>query len=138
MAIELHVFLESGKVPTQDDWQQAITSMGFPATIHALFNPRSHTGFQPVTYGGQSTGFEFYLEPANEIIGSYPHVSDRLGKRDVCATFRWGGDLNEMSAALAVAAALTKLADGIYYYPHDDLLYGADEAVQVTKKDLNL
>ncbi len=138
MAIELHVFLESWKVPTHDDWQQAITSIGFPATIQAPFNPRSHTGFQPVTYGGHSTGFEFCVEPANEIIGSYPHVSDRLGKRDICATFRWGGDLNEMSAALAAAAALTKLVDGIYYYPDDDVLYGANEAVQATKKDLNL
>lgn len=138
MAIELYVFLERGKVPAHEEWQHAIATLGFPLVIHAPFDPRSHTGFQPATYGGHSTGFEFYLEPAAQITDSYPHISVRLRKRDVCAAFRWGGDLNEMSAALAAASALTSLADGIYYYPDDDILYTADEAVQATKRDLNL
>ena len=138
MAIELHVFLEKSEVPTHYDWQEAISSIGSPAEIRAPFDPQLDKGFRPVNYGDQSTGFEFYLEPSSEIVRSYPHIADRLGRRDVCATFRWGGGLNEMSAALAAAAALTKLSDGIYYYPDDDVLYDGDEAVQATRRDLNL
>lgn len=138
MAIELHVFIESDKVPTHSTWQQAIAGLGFPATIQGPFNPRTDTGFRPVIYAGHSTGFEFYLESAEQIAAPYPRVSRTLGNRNACATFRWGGDQNEMSAALAAAATLTKLADGIYYYPDDDILYTADEAVRATKKDLNL
>jgi hypothetical protein len=138
MAIELHVFIESDKVPTHANWQQAITDMGFPAGIQGPFNPRKDAGFRPATYEGQSTGFEFYLESAEQIAAAYPRVCRTLGNRNACATFRWGGDVNEMSAALAAAAALTELADGIYYYPDDEILYTADEAVRAIKKDLNL
>jgi hypothetical protein len=42
-----------------------------------------------------------------------------------------------MAAALSAAAALTKLTDGIYYYPNDDIVYGAVEAVEATRSDLS-
>jgi hypothetical protein len=138
MALELHVFIDSDKVPTHAIWQQSIASLGFPATIQEPFNPRTDTGFQPATYSEHSTGFEFYLESAEQVAAAYPRVCHTLGNRNACATFRWSGDLNEMSAALAAAAALTELAGGIYYYPDDDVLYTADEVVRATKKDSNL
>ena len=78
------------------------------------------------------------MEPACQAIGAYPHIETRVGVRDSCATFRWGGDMNEMSAALAAAAALTKLANGIWYYPDDDLLCESDEAVEAAKRDLEV
>jgi hypothetical protein len=49
----------------------------------------------------------------------------------------WGGDFLEMSAALSAAASLAKHADGIYFYPDDDIIYGADEAVHATRRDLS-
>jgi hypothetical protein len=45
MALELHVFIDSDKVPTHAIWQQSIASLGFPATIQEPFNPRTDTGF---------------------------------------------------------------------------------------------
>ena len=60
-----------------------------------------------------------------------------LGDRDQCATFRWSSDLIEMAAAISAAAALTKLADGVYYYPDDDIVRGADEAVKSVQQDLS-
>jgi hypothetical protein len=59
-----------------------------------------------------------------------------VGDRESCATFRWGGDLLEMCAALSAAASLVKITDGIYFYPDDDIVYGADEALSVTQRDL--
>jgi hypothetical protein len=47
-----------------------------------------------------------------------------------------GGDVLELSAALSAAAALTELADGVYYDPGDDLLYSADEAVDAARRDV--
>jgi hypothetical protein len=43
----------------------------------------------------------------------------------------------ERDAALTAAAALTKLTDGIYYYPNDDIVYGADEALEATRNDVS-
>jgi hypothetical protein len=137
MSIELHIFLEKSKVPTRDLWQAEIERLGFPAVIDSPFDLQRDTGFRPASYEGAATGFEFYLESSKTIIESYPHVAPHVGNRDVCATFRWGGDLAEMGAASAAAASLAKLTDGIYFHPDDDLLYTADEALKATRTDLD-
>jgi hypothetical protein len=113
-----------------------IEQLGFPAALEPTLDLRRDTGFTPTSFRGQSTGFEFYLKPAADILSSYSHIVPKVGSRDKCATFRWGGDMAECGAALSAAAALTKLTDGIYFYPDDDILYGADEAVAATQRDL--
>lgn len=137
MAIELHIFLHDSRVPSTLAWQQAIDRLEFPTVLDPAIDARQHTGFWPTTYAGQSTGFEFYLEPVAELLSAYPHVADRVGSRDMCATFRWLGDMTEMAAALFAAASLAKLTDGIYYYPDDDILYDGDGAVEATRRDLS-
>jgi hypothetical protein len=111
--VELHIFLSDSQIPDRAAWQRTIEQLGFP------------------------TGFEFSLEPAADILSSYSHIVPQIGQRDRCATFRWGGDLIEMCAALSSAAALVKISDGIYFYPDDDILYTADEAVEATRRDLS-
>ena len=137
MSIELHIFMHDSRVPTRDSWQQAIEELGFPTVLDKTLDVRQHSGFSPVVYAGRSTGFEFALAPAVDVLSSYSHIADRVGDREKCATFRWGGDLTEMAAVLSAAAALTKLTDGIYYYPNDDIVYGAVEAVEATRSDLS-
>jgi hypothetical protein len=134
MSIELHIFMHDSRVPTRADWQQAIEQIGFPTVLDSSLDLRQDTGYSPTTYAGKSTGFEFYLDPASEILSAYPHIAKQVGTRDVCASFRWGGDMDEMCAAIS-AAALAKLTDGVYFYP-DDIVYGADEAVEATRRDL--
>jgi hypothetical protein len=137
MSLELHIFMHDSRVPTRAAWQQAIEQIGFPTVLDATLDVRQDTGFSPATYAGQSTGFELYLGPASEVLSTYPHIAERVRPRDMCATFRWGGDINEMCAALSAAAALTKLTDGIYFWPDDDTIYAADEAVEATRRDLS-
>ncbi len=137
MSLELHVFMRDSRVPSRETWQQAIEQSGFPTVLEQSLDLRRDTGFRPTTYKGQSTGFEFSLGPAADILSSYSHITPKVGSRDKCATFRWGGDLTECAASLSAAAALTKLTDGIYFYPDDDILYSADEAVEATRRDLS-
>lgn len=137
MSIELHIFMQDTRVPDRNAWQQTVDQLSFPTVLDPALNVRNDGGFSPTIYKGTSTGFEFCLEPAAEILSSYSHIMPRVGNRDMCATFRWGGDLTECAAALSAAAALTKLTDGIYYYPDDDILYDADEVVEATQNDLN-
>ena len=135
--VELHIFLSDSRIPNRAAWQHTIEQLGFPTVLDPTLDVRNDTGFRPTNYGGQSTGFEFYLEPTADILSSYSHIVPRIGPRDRCATFRWGGDLTEMCAALSAAAALAKISDGIYFYPNDDILSTADEAVEATRRDLN-
>jgi hypothetical protein len=134
VAVELHIFMQDSRVPSRDAWQQTIEQLGFPAILEPSLDVRSGTGFRPTSFRGQSTGFEFYLDPAADVLSSYSHITPKVGSRDKCATFRWGGDMAECGAALSAAAALAK--DGIYFYPDDDIVYGADEAVAATQRDL--
>ena len=137
MAIELHIFVSAAGVPTACAWQEAINQAGFPALLDTAVDVQIHTGFWPASYKGKPTGFEFYLTPTTDFLKTYPHIAGQVGDRATCATFRWSGNLLEMCAALSAAAALTKLTDGIYFYPDDDIIYGADEAVQATHRDLS-
>ena len=136
MSLELHIFMQDTRVPSREAWQQAVEQLGFPTVLYPMLDVRKDTGFSPTTYKGQATGFEFILEPAADILSSYSHITPRVGSRDKCATFRWGGDMTECAASLSAAAALTKLTDGIYFYPDDDIIYDADEAVEATRRDL--
>jgi len=138
MSIELHIFVDNQKIPTRDRWQEEIDRLGFPAIIQDPFTLQKDRGFRPASYCGKSSGFEFYLDPSKDILVSYPHIASRVGSREACATFRWGGDIVEMSTALSAAVSLAVLTDGIYYYPDDDILYEAEEAFRATRMDLGL
>ena len=137
MSLELHIFIQDSKVPSRDDWQQAIDDAGFPTVLDLSLDLRRDTGFRPTIYKEQATGYEFYLEPAPGILESYSHIAEQVGNRDMCATFRWGGDLVECAAAISSAAALTKLADGIYFYPDDDIIRTAEDVVETTRQELS-
>jgi len=136
MSIELHVFISDSRVPTRDEWQRQIEQLAFPTVLDTTLDVRHDTGFSPTIFEGRSTGFEFFLEPAADVLASYEHIAAKVDGRDLCATFRWGGDLAECGAAISAAAALTKMADGVYFYPDDDVLYSGDEAVNATIKEL--
>jgi len=136
MSIELHIFLPESPVPTTKAWQDAIDAAAFPVVLNADTDLPSHRGFLPAEYNGKKTGFEFYLDAASDIIATYPHLAVKAGPRTRCATFRWGGDLLEMCAALSAAASLAKLTNGLYFYPDDDIIYEADEALIATRNDL--
>jgi hypothetical protein len=137
MALELHIFMQDSRVPSRDAWQLAIEELGFPTVLEQSLDLRQDTGFRPTTYKGQSTGFEFSLKPAADILAGYGHLIPQVGNRDMCATFRWGGDLMACAAAISSAAALTKLTGGIYFYPDDNIIYTADDVVETTRQELS-
>ena len=137
MATELHIFIDDSRVPSREAWQRAIEQLGFPAVLDSSLDLRRDTGFTPTTYEGKTSGFEFYLEPTASDLSGYSHITPKVGDRDKCVTLRWGSNLTECAAALSAAAALAKLTDGIYFYPDDDVLYNADEAIEATRRDLS-
>lgn len=140
MSVELHIFLQKSRLPTRGAWQQELQRYGFPVLLQAGFDPQRDSGFRPATYRNVPAGFEYYAYPSRdvEVLNQNPHIASLLGNRDLCATFRWGTELSGMSAALASAASLAKLSDGIYYYPDDGIIYGAEEALAATLLDLEL
>jgi hypothetical protein len=110
--MEVHVFVADSEVPTRDRWQAHIDAASLPATLNDAFDPRSDHGFVQVTCGATDTGFEFALTESSLVTDAYPHASARVGGRDSCATFRWSGSMEELTASLAAAAALAEARVG--------------------------
>jgi len=136
MSLELHVFIQDAEIPTRDSWQHAIEEAGFPTILEPTLDLRHDTGFRPPTYNDQATGYEIYLEVAAGLLEVYPDMAEQVGPRDMCVTFRWGGDLLEYAAAISSAAALTKLTDGIYFFPDDGIFRTAVNVIKETRDEL--
>jgi len=137
MSLELHVFLDDAAVPNCAQWQSVIAQCGFPTILDTTLDPRNDAGFIMASFAGKETGFELYLEIAADVLEGYRHLKARVGSRDCCATFRFGRDIEEMFAAMTAAAALTKLSDGRYYFPDEDVLYNGDQAVEAAQEELD-
>jgi hypothetical protein len=137
MSIELHVFFHIERVPDRDTWQREIERLAFPSVLDPSLKVRVDTGFIPGTFRGRVAGFEFSLTPAIDILSSYPHIEPRIAGRNSCATFRWSGSMDECGSAICAAAALAQIADGVYFYPDDDILLSAEGTVGTTLGDLN-
>jgi hypothetical protein len=93
-------------------------------------NPLAGCGFSPSKIKGIDSGFEISSEPSQEILVSYPHLIQKIGARDWCITFRWGGDVHEAACVLAASAGLLKTSDALAFYPDDDLIYDLDQLLQ--------
>jgi hypothetical protein len=137
MSIELHVFFHDERAPDRDTWQREIERLAFPSVLDPTLKVRADTGFIPGTFRGRVAGFEFYLTPAIDVLSSYPHIEPRIEGRNACATFRWSGSLDECGSAICAAAALTQIADGVYFSPDDDNLLSAEDVVGATLGDLS-
>ncbi len=120
MSLELHVFMNANKLPTRQQWQSAITEMGFPLQLDPELDLTDQSGFSPCTLNGKSTGCEISLDSPDDILPAYPSMRERAQGTDRVVTFCWGGDSAECACALAAAAALVKRSDGIAYNPQDD------------------
>lgn len=130
MSMELHVFLSSRRVPNVHQWQAAIDSHSFDVRLESSSDVGSDTGFLPAVFMGRESGFEFDVASASDVAEAYPDIAGRLGGLDAVANFRWGGDLDEMACALAAAAALATLSDGVWFDPQEGECRDAAGAVK--------
>jgi hypothetical protein len=138
MSREIHVLFH-GKLPTKPALARAMKELGFPITIPSSKNSlEKQSGFLPMRLRGEETGAEF------DVFEGRAHVAEVAGEHegavdltfDRCASFRFGGDENEMIAAMCGAAALAKLVGGVVLDAESGELMPVDEAIAWAKKHL--
>jgi hypothetical protein len=137
MSVEVHAFFR-GKLPDKLALARALRELGFPLR----FNPpkgslEGHSGFLPMTWDGDETGFEFEVisDPEGFDECRVDGVDPTL---DRCAVFRVGGDMTELFAAQAGASALAKLTGGTVYDPEGGRVRSLDEAIADARGTLDL
>lgn len=133
MSMELHVLIDSAKLPDIRKWQTAIDSLGFDVKVDPSVIVETDTGFLPATYKGRKSGFEFDVSASSDIISAYGDQASNFKDADLSANFRWGGDLDEIACALVASAALTKLTGGVWFDPQEGICSDATGAVEQAK-----
>jgi hypothetical protein len=133
MAVELHVMF-AGKLPGKAALTRAMKDLGFPVSIPAGGGSlEKHSGFLPMKLRGQKSGVEF------DVYDKRAHIKEVAGEDfdprfERLASFRWGGDEDEMLCALCTAAALAKLVDGVVL--DEDGRLSAEQAIEQARQNL--
>jgi hypothetical protein len=136
MAMEIHVFFR-GTLPTKAALGRTMKELGFPLSVKpATGSLEGHSGYMPMRLRREETGVEFDIFGGRSVIDEFGFegVDPSL---DRVANFRWGGDEDEMLAALCGAAALAKLTNGIVFDEAGDRLLSPDQAIEMAKQHLN-
>ena len=108
MANEQFAFIHRARVPSRDQWQQAVDESGFDLVIYEGLQPFSHSGFLPCKLLGADSGVETYHGPASEAVPEADVLKELSGGRDFCITFRWGGSFQEAACAMILSYALAR------------------------------
>jgi len=141
MSVENTVFMEKGKLPSPQEWLDAIRSNGFEMDMDTDFDPITHEGYIPCKYKGEDAGFEYWAEEVdfNEFLeeGTLTREeADELGDRSFMVTLITRGDFRELITAMIAAAVLCEMTDGLYAEGGAPPFITADNAVKRVKKYL--
>jgi hypothetical protein len=133
MSTEVHVFF-GGKLPDKRTLSRAMAELGFPFTIAAGSLERQ-SGFMPMRLRREATGVEFYVCDSRADIEEIAGADlDPTFQR--IASFRWGGDEDEMLAGMCAAAALSRLVNGVVFAEAEDTLLSPGETIALTRQTL--
>lgn len=135
MSVEVYVLFDGSRLPTRDEWQRQLDEADLRVRLDSGFEPQQARGFQPMTFKEHSAGCEFYLDEVDREVCP-PSLAEYLVSRRTLASFRWGGDLDEMATGLAVAASLADLTDGIYLDPQDETILDGHGAIAMALSEL--
>jgi hypothetical protein len=131
MSLLQTAYLQRHSIPDRHALQEAIDALGFDCKVDDSYVPFVKSGFLPCTLNGDKSGFEVYFSIASELLEHFPHLRSTVGSRDAAITFRWGGDMAECACALIISAALARSFAAVVHFQDDDLLYSADQLVEV-------
>src|SRR5262249_32551602 len=136
MSMEVHVFFR-GKLPSIAAFGRMMKELGFPLSVRpATGSLEGHKGYLPMRIRRNETGAEFDVFEGRAAIDEFD-LKDIDESLDRVGNFRWGGDEEEMLAALCGMAALAKLTNGIAFDDAGGRLLSPDEAVEMAKQELN-
>jgi hypothetical protein len=135
MSAAIQVFLCDSKVPTVDEWNEAIKVEGFDLVLDP-WDPRTDDGYWPAFLKGEESGFEWYLSSVAETeeAPDYPFKAS-VGDCDLRAQLCFSSYANEETTAAIAGAVLAKLGGGYYWDPETDKRFlRGDDAVAAARK----
>ena len=136
MANEIHVLFR-GPLPKKAALARALRDLDFPVSVpKPTGSLERQKGFMPMRLHREDTGVEFDVfdgrEAVEEVAGT--DIDDVDPSFDRVASFRWGGDTNEMACGVCGAAALAGLVNGLVIDEYDSGLMPPNKAVAYARE----
>ena len=128
MSVDLDVFLDRSKLPTVTALQEAISREGFPLTFPLDVDLTRHTGYMPVVFQNEESGFEWSLADLNDFNQLPDEIRVILPIANAVVSFRFS-EMQESLAATVVAAVLAQLAQGLVFDPQDGRIIPSNQAI---------
>jgi len=118
MSVENNIFMVRGKLPSPQEWLEAITLNGFEMNMDINFDPVKHEGFLPCKYKGEDAGFEYWTEEVdiNELLEEdmlTQEEANELDDRCFMVTLTTHSDFREYMTSMVAAAVLCEISDGM-------------------------
>jgi len=129
MSIDINVELGASGLPLVARWQQEIDSLGFPFKLSADYDPQKDSGFWPVDYQGEVTGFEFYGPEEGEEVDEIAEDEPATPSVSFCCSKPL-----EVASALVAAVALAKLSGGKIFDPQEGVYSSVDQCLTDAKE----
>ena len=141
MSMEISVFFR-GPLPDTGALTQCLQGLGFPISFVPLHYPlEGKAGFRPMLVRGKESGAEFFIPEGRDAIkeiaipGRFKDIDPSF---DRSASFRFGGNWNELLCGICAATAVAKLVNGIVYEPQDGVLWPLDHAISEARKMVDI
>ncbi len=118
MSVENSIFMVREKLPSPQEWLDAIRSNGFEMDMDIDFDPVAHEGFIPCKYKGEDAGFEYWAEQVDikEFLEEgmlTQEEANELGDRSFMVTLVTRSDFRELMTSVIAAAVLCEITDGM-------------------------
>lgn len=148
MSVENNVFMEREKLPTPQQWLEAIKSHGFEMDMDIDFDAVEHEGFVPCKYKGKDAGFEYWTEEVDitEFIEDgllTPEEAKELANRTFMATLATHSDFREYMTSMIASAVLCSISEGMLaeggetpFIPSEQAIIWAKESEPEILKEL--
>ena len=136
MANEIYVLFR-GPLPKTAALARALRNLDFPVSIpKPTGSLEQQKGFLPMRLFREKTGVELDTFDGRALVEEVADadIDDVDPSFDRVASFRWGGDENEMACAVCGAAALAGLVNGMVTDEYDSGIMPPDEAVAYARK----
>ncbi|HEY5993629.1 MAG TPA: hypothetical protein VIU46_03415 [Gallionellaceae bacterium] len=137
--IDIHVILSKSRLPTREQWQQAITEFGFALRLDGDFDPTKSSALMRCSYQGNATELRYalaLLEPA----WLEQAAIKSAGDRDSRVTLTSSGflDMAGWMSVIEAASVLCAISGGILIYDSGDDVHvvEADQAMDYARYEV--
>lgn len=118
MSVQQSIAIERSKLPSPSAISSESRALGFDLVLEEC-ELDAHSGYLPARLDGDETGFEWFISNASEY-SDFPLPLD-LEQREIVIELSTGSDEKECQAAMICAAAIMKLADGVYFDDYENI-----------------